>query len=96
MNFNIFKSLLIGGIFIFSQGVFAENCVPGFVKENSKYIIGPPGQEQVLKVVKIDVGSCWVKVKEVLSPDMETHYSIDRKNVFWLNMNNVSVIRKKS
>ncbi len=53
-------------------------------------------QEQVLKEVKIDVNSCWVKVKEVLSADMKTHYSTDRKNVFWFNMNGISVIRKKS
>ncbi len=87
--------LIIGSLLMFSSVASAEGCVPSFIKVDNKYRIETKQRELIVKVKKIDATSCWIKVKEVLSADVEVLYQPEKKEMFWFNMANISVIRKK-
>lgn len=88
--------LALTSLLAFNGIAYAENCVPAFVVADKKYTVETEQREMVVKIKKIDAASCWVKVKEILPDEPSAFYSADRKEIFWLNMANVTVVRKKT
>lgn len=83
----------------FSGKSLAENTcqVPSFIKEDNKYYIETAKKELFVKVKKIDSNSCWIKVKEHFASNVDENMLPNkRKNVFWVNVENLVVVRKKS
>jgi hypothetical protein len=100
MRIKLLPSLLLCSLAVgFSSTAIAasEGCIPNFLKENTKYYIETARHEMKIRVLKIEADSCWLSVKEVLpQSDNDQHFGSKKKNAFWININNIYVIRNKT
>jgi len=94
------KKLLVTGIvlagMLTSVASFANSsCVPPSVQEGSKYLITYSNRTDRVKVLKLNEGSCWVKVKNVRSstPDPIMGSATTDSKPFWVNFQNVSSVK---
>ena len=90
-------SLILG--LTFSGQVLAETAcqVPSFIVEGKNYYIETTKKELFVKVRKVDANSCWIKVREQFHSSVdETMLPEKRKSVFWINVENLVVVRKES
>lgn len=72
-----------------------NSCIPAFIEKSKKYYFDTGTKEIRVKVLKIDPTTCWLSVKEVLPKGVAAnHFRNKKKLPFWLNMNNVRVVRK--
>lgn len=73
----------------------ASSCIPSFVKVGDKYFMSFADKEHHVKVTKFESGTCWVKVKEILPVGVDANtLPAKRRNAYWVNMSDVSVVRK--
>lgn len=90
----LIAGLILLGSFSSAASSNTSSCIAPNVQEGNKYRISYSGRTKRVKILKINAGSCWVKVKAVSSAsNAPVMGGISNEKPYWVNFGNVSSVR---